>query len=536
MKMKTSKKALALLLAFILAFSLFVPSFASSETSYTFKEKTEHSFYIALDNIIFSLGKVLNFFIPGLNWSGKIGKLSNYESENFLPGKDKFDTEPAENASWSMGFGEASFLDGIDPMDGSFFMAGTLEPFKGRTPTKILDDQGVNTFAISDGKTTAVFASIDGFAIARGDVIEIRKRLDGFAKEHDISSINVTALHQHSCIDTLGLAAPLLPALIFNPVSTALGLNKLVTGKNDTFMEKLYESVVSSVEQAIKSMQSGSLYYSKADISEYIRDKRDPNVSFNNLALLKFVPDNESAKEILVLNFGMHCISNGAGSDVLSADIPYYTEQYIKSKINADVVCVQGAELAVSADPGELEYDNESDVGRMKAIGEAIGKTALSIESEKHLYPLLNIAHKELFIKAENPVHILSAREGLLNSVFKRDGLGYTVITEIGYMELGNSIGVIMIPGELEPAIMLGGAISAEKSWSGKSWDYAPLTAICGSDELLCFGLCNDQIGYILSDNDFRSMLTENEEINALSPHSGSTVVEGVASLISSVK
>lgn len=534
--MKSEKKILSVLLCVVMAFSLFVPAFAGEGNYYTFGEKAEHSFYSAVDNLIFALGKVLNSFIPGLNWSGKVGKISEYESEGFLPGKASFDRSPADGARWSMGFGEASFLDGIDPMDGSFFMAGTLEPFKGRAPTKVLDDQGVNTFAVSDGETTAVFASIDGFAIARGDVIEIRKRLADYADRHGISSINVSALHQHSCIDTLGLAAPLVPAVLVNPFMTTFGIDRLVTGKNSTFMEKVYESVVASVEQAVNGMEKGSLCFAKADVSEFIHDKREPDVTCDDLSILKFVPDNESAREIYVLNFGFHCISNGASSDVLSADIPYYIEQYIKSKANADVVCLQGAELAVSTDTAGLEYDSESDEGRMTALGNAIGERALSISEEEILLPLLNVAHKELSIKAENPVHILAAREGLLSSVFKRDGLGYTVVTEIGYMELGGKVGVIMIPGELEPAILLGGAASAAQSWSGESWDHAPLTETCGADEVLCFGLCNDQIGYILADNDYRSMLTENEEINALSTSSGSAIVEGVSALVEEVK
>ena len=64
----------------------------------------------------------------------------------------------------------------------------------------------------------------------------------------------------------------------------------------------------------------------------------------------------------------------------------------------------------------------------------------------------------------------------------------------------------------------------------------AALAEICGAEKLLCFGLCNDQIGYIICDNDVRSYLTENEEITAASTVSASTLAETFTALIKSVK
>ena len=104
------------------------------------------------------------------------------------------------------------------------------------------------------------------------------------------------------------------------------------------------------------------------------------------------------------------------------------------------------------------------------------------------------------------------------------------------YMELGGKLGVALVPGEIEPAILWGGAASAAESWNGESWDYAPLAKTCGAERLICFGLCNDQAGYILCDNDYRSMLTENEEINAVSSKVGSQMTEAFEALISDVK
>ena len=50
---------------------------------------------------------------------------------------------------------------------------------------------------------------------------------------------------------------------------------------------------------------------------------------------------------------------------------------------------------------------------------------------------------------------------------------------------------------------------AAAESWTGTGWDFAPWAETCGAEELICFGLCNDQIGYILCENDYRFELVD---------------------------
>lgn len=539
--MQNKRRAAALLLALILAFSAFASPVSAignlRSTDFSFKETVEHRFYQAVDGLIVGLGAVLNTLIPGKNWTGQVPALKDYKPEYFFPGKAAFDSAPKKKAAWSMGFSKESFLTGIDPTDGGYYIAGALAAIKGNAVQKVLDDQGVNTFALSDGTTTVVHASVDGFGLTRGDVLEIRSRLAAFAKEHGITAINVAALHQHSCIDTLGLGAPIVPALLINPTDTLFGGKHLVVGRNPVFMEKLYAAVVRTVENAVNDMTKGTLYYGSVDISKHICDKRDPQ-SFDGLFhRLRFVPDNKSRSEIWVGQTCIHPVTVGSGSGALSADYPHYIEQYVKKNTGADLVFIQGAELAISSFGNTFAYDeNGEENARAKAMGNTLGKKLASIKKEKKLSALLNIAMRELAIPVKNPIHVIAGREGLLASVICRKGLGYALVTEFGYMELGGKLGVAIVPGEIEPAILWGGAASAAESWNGESWDYAPLAKTCGAERLICFGLCNDQAGYILCDNDYRSMLTENEEINAVSSKVGSQMTEAFEALISDVK
>ena len=539
--MKHAKKIIALLLAAVMVLmASAVPALAASklDPSEGPAQKAESILYRILDKLIDILVKTLNMLIPGLNWTGRWPTAKNYSPQYFYEGEAAFDTEVQPEARWSAGFSTASLIEGLDVMNGEYYMAGTLEPFHGRVPVEVIDDMAVCAYALSDGVSgTVVQAVIDGYGLARGDVLEIRKLVDDFAKANDVISINVSVLHQHSCIDILGMGAPLVPAVFTNPAYSLLNkdTDDFVGGKNPSFMKHLYEVTARTITEAVESMTEGQLYYGYVDVSDYIKDKRDPQVFDPNMSRFRFVPDGD-ADEIWICEAGIHCVGLGAGPDRITSDFPYYLKQYVKENAGADVVYVNGAELALTADYALIDVEETEINTRMKAMGETLGQKIIDIDNDQPLDPVLNIAHKEVAVKAENQILILAVREGLINSVVAKDGLGFTLITEIGYMELGNKVGVFFAPGELSPEVIWGGATTPDKSWTGDSWDYAPLAETAGVETALCFGLCNDQIGYILTDNDVRSIFTENEEINASSYHSASTLTESFESLLAAVK
>lgn len=541
--MKKFSKILAVVLAILMVAGTFaLPASAAVNpedtfAGYTTGEKFENGMNRFLDKLIYGLVKIINFFMPGINWTGKWAKIKDYTPEYFYPGEETFSDDVADGAAWSMGYARASLLEGLDIFDGSYYMAGTLEPFKGRVPTGVVDDQGVTAYAISDGSGTVVHAVIDGYGLTRGDVQEIRARLINFAMAHDIISVNVSVLHQHSCIDILGMGVPLVPAIIENPTLTIFD-KEVVGGKTEKFMKNLYAVTAQAIIDAVNDMETGSLYFGSVDASGFIHDKRDPEVIDGNISRLRFVPDDETSSEIWVCEAGIHCVGLGAGTDRISGDFPYYIKEYVKAETGADLVWVQGAELAITADYTNVQVDPEdtNENARIKAMGYTLGALICTIDNEQALDPVLNVKHSEIVVKADGQVLILAVREGLINSVVAKDGLGYVIISELGYMELGNKIGIFLTPGEIAPEIFFGGTACAARSWTGTTWDYAPLVEKTDMEQVIVFGLCNDQIGYIIPDNDYRSILTQNEEINAASSTAGSTVTEGFEALLASVK
>ena len=493
-------------------------------------------FNYLIDKLISVILKYLNMYWPG--YEDSWDTTEEYVPENFYEGDKAFDRTTTAGAKWEVGYASASLLEGIAPMNGDFYLAGSLEPIAGRVPSKIEDDQKVRVYAMSDGDGgTVVHAVVDGFGLARGDVQTIRERMEEFAAENNVVAINVSVLHQHSCIDTLGMNVPLAQALLFNTGNAAAGgiIEDLKVEKNQEFMENLYTKTVLSMKRAVKAMKPGELSYGSADIGELIYDKREPKDFDPNINRLRFVPD-DGTTEIWVLEAGIHCTMLGAGPDELTADFPYYVERKIKMETGANVVYVQGAELAITTDCDTLNLPEDMDgIDRMIAYGEAVADRVIAIDNDVKLDPVLNIKMAEVRLDVTNEILTLASREDVLNPVIVKTEDDYQMITEIGYMELGNEVAIFICPGEFDPLLIYGGPESGDASWSGEEWGYEPLKNFTSCENVMVFGLSNDQAGYVLRDNEYHSLLSENEEINIISKTAGSTFVSEFMDLLATV-
>ncbi len=500
------------------------------------------SLYKLADQIIDALVKGINKNIPSVKFEQK----ENFKSEMFFEGMEDYLSAPASNAVWSLGYGSASLQTG-DELDGKHYVGGSLSFPKSKAATAIYDDQRVRVIAINDGsgRGTLIFAVIDGFGISSTDVRGIRKELADFAKANNIVGINISVLHQHSCVDTFGMNGDLVKMIFTNPalnrINNTFGTDyKLLNGQNASFMKHLYDVTVDSVKEAVNSMTTGKMYYSEIEAGEYIRDKREPMVFDSKIHRFRFVPDN-GTKETWLCNMAIHAVGNGAAGTEITGDYPYYIEQEV-NKAGANFIQIQGAELAISSKHDSLNLpEGTPRLESLKIYGTTLGKLIVeSNEAETEVAPLLNYRMKEYYVPVTNQILEFAGKLGALtNTVVATDDSNNVleVATELGYLEIGTKLAVAIIPGELEPAIAYGGYLDADHSWTGTDFDYPSLQDIVGTGkELLVFGLMNDQIGYILEDNDYSSILSGvNEEIVATGNLAGSTTINAFEELIKSI-
>lgn len=516
-----------------------------------------------------------------------------YDSPDFMAGHTTFIDSNAGGV-WSLGYDQSSLVPD-DILDRPYYLAGyLLQNFPSNTVEEVLDDMNVYTVVMDDGsgRGKVAFCTIECIGISNKDIRDIRNLLKDFAKENNIVSINVTATHCHSEIDTLGIWNPFFLKMANNTLAALTNqlIFKTKPGPDEQFMNLLKERTAQSIKDATKSMEEGKLYFSQKDCAEYFSDDRDPTGYDGNLYVMRFDPAKDGADETLIVNEPAHPYITGLKTDEssgkqLSGDYTAAMNQVL-GEYNYNFMPIIGATLGIYSDRGPTNDDVDLPERWMQAdrygkelayIAMSMTKTEEEIKAspyvkdneklqneianggehytlwyedwepveETEVEPILNVAAKEVIITVENPVLMLVGKMGLVNHRILDNGDGtYSTPTEVGYAEFGTNIKVAMMPGETSPELIYGGVtMDAENSFSGCDFpgkSAAESLEIGEDDVLLCFGLCNDEIGYILNDNDYCMIFFDDmepfgdhyQETIAFSRSSGSSLMNAFEELI----
>lgn len=503
---------IAVCLCFTLAFSSVAIGVETNAESYTSFSAVEKMFFNIVDDLMSTLIKAIAHFIPTPeSWD------SDEEVPGFMAGTEEF-LDEATADKWLLGYDARSILpENKEDVIGKYYVAGSID-FAPKYATKVYDDLKVRTVVLNDGtgRGSAVFSVIDCYGLALSDVREIRTRLAAWAQEKGINSITVSVLHQHSAIDTFGMNGNIIEMVLLNPFFTMMNWSP-VNGKSAEYMENLFTQCTDSVMAAFDGMTEGDLYLGASDASKYTKDKRQPYVLDDSFNRLRFVPADGS-RETWLVSSPAHCVGNGAGGTEVTGDYPYYVEEALQDEAN--VMFYLGAEMGTTQDHNEdtvIGYTEvQEGIENTIGFGKKIAKDLAAITEETKVSPLLNIRYKEITLPIDNQVLVVAGKAGLFeNCVKKVDGV-YSVVTEIGYMELGDDLAFAIIPGEIGAELVYGGTLKGEFAWSGKDFNYPSLQDIVtetkGDRELQVIGLANDQIGYIVPDNDYMPMIHEDSK------------------------
>jgi hypothetical protein len=376
---------------------------------------------------------------------------------------------------WTAGYGQAELIP--PNMDtNTYWIAGYAVD---KAITGVLDYQMAKALWLDDnsGRGGIVIAVVDCIGLPRADVEKIRDLLESFKKETGCRSINVISTHCHAGADTLGLWGP-------------IG----VSGRSPEFMRVVREGVVSAVRQAYDSRQDGRLLYGTVVTEGIQRDSRPPEVFDPTLHSIRFEPYG-GGKSIRVINYAAHPEALGSRNTMISADFPAYMASHIKQVSGDDAIYIPGAIGGLIAtrrqtgDDGEELPDFESTV----LTGQRLADLALGITNERELAPGVAVYSKEAVLPVDNKVYVISAFLGTVAPITLPRGGRHrlSIVTEVGLLKLG-ALRIFMVPGELFPELAYGGAALKPTT----------LTDIAG-EGFLIFGLCNDEIGYIVPPGDF---------------------------------
>ncbi len=437
---------------------------------------------------------------------------------------DKLDKAPAKHLT--AGFGKAAIIP-PDLLNKKYYVAG----YNINNPaTGILDVPHVHALWLDDnsGRGAVVFVSLDAVGILNKDINDVKASMAGFLKEAGCRSINILCTHNHAGIDTMGLWGP-LP----------------LTGRNPKFMEIVFNGINTAVRKAYEDRRKADVYLGRIPVEGMQNDHRTPVVYSKTLTRFRIVP-TDGSREIYFINFAAHSESLGGGNSLVSADFPAYMREKILEETGAETV------YCVGAIGGMISMDRIGDdiVESTKAIGRKVAEFTLAIEKEEKIKPEINFMRQEFYAEVDNHVLMLATKIGILKADRyhkKSASHGYVLKSEMTYFEIGG-VKMLLLPCEIFPELVFGGYLSSEESAEGKGPEInpTPLTEIAGEEELLIFGLANDELGYVLPPNDFlldanmpylekaKDRLGRNhyEETNSLGPKTAPTIADAFARIM----
>ena len=367
----------------------------------------------------------------------------------------------------------------------------------------------------NSGEGAVVFAAVDCLGVTSTDARTIRKAVLAYCEEQGIkvSSINITATHSHSALDTQGVSTEFFYKLIASGVNNLLG--KTTTNDALTYAESFKNYFISQSVEAIKEafadMESGSLYFSSIDCSEIVHDKRDliAKEDIQEIASFCFVPDSGS-EATYISDIACHPTSFSAGNGLVASDYIYYIDEYIKNENGGNFLMVAGALGQLSRSDVSVDETGMTEWEAMgaetKNLGYLFGEMIVDADYSTKLTPVLNVAHKEIFIEAENSILALAVEIQLVNNVAYTDGIKTIMPAEIGYIEFGNEIALALFPCELYPEVFYSTEITNGTNWDGTEWQYGDLTNSVEGVTVYPVSLANDALGYAVTDNNFAFM------------------------------
>ncbi len=204
------------------------------------------------------------------------------------------------------------------------------------------------------------------------------------------------------------------------------------------------------------------------------------------------------------------------------------TEKTIKSKQQRLTVAKSGKVFAGEVMPINTDYSVWYENWNCDGIPE-----------EVEVEPFLNLLIKQVEIPISSALIEVVGKLNLANYVViaKEDG-SYATITEIGYMEMGNQFKTVFLPGEICQDLVAPNGISLNAAYSVTASNYQSVAA-CAifGDDIKCFGLMNDAIGYVVPDNDFTmgDPVNHYHELISLGKNVASALTDGLQELASEI-
>jgi len=358
----------------------------------------------------------------------------------------------------------------------------------------------VRAVVFEDGKTRLGLVSLDLIGLLRPDVRRIQRKLReaGVETDHTI----LTCTHVHSGPDTIGIWGP----------------DELTSGVNPAYMEYLNQQIIACIKEAQSAMQIATLRLGQAEAPPkgVSRNVRVSNLIDRTLGLMQFV-DAKGKPIANVVNFTAHPETLWSDSKYITADYvaPVYRE--VDDKLGGVTLFINGALGGmVTVDNRGEDGEERNTFAEAERIGKIVAQKTIEAASKAQEQNSTSIIfrHGTVRVPMENPQFLALAESGILPKEMFRDGY---VETEVNVIQIGDAQ-IATFPGEALPKLGL----------RVKDAMTVPYKFV--------FGLANDELGYIISAEDFSDELYDYERSMSVGSRIGPATVEKILEFLDAIK
>lgn len=199
-------------------------------------------------------------------------------------------------------------------------------------------------------------------------------------------------------------------------------------------------------------------------------------------------------------NIGMLVTSSVGTGQAGQICASYYNGSIKNSFGNSDTSSVNVCGFRRVGSNGEVSvYEQLNDIAKY------LGDYACSIEDEKKLDVNISYVKKQVDIECHNFLLALASASKIINNSpyarIRKLALSFFTRSEMTYMKIG-SINIAMVPGEIFPELVYGGYLPRYNANDNVN-NPATLCEIAQDEDLIIFGLANDEIGYMPPPSDY---------------------------------
>jgi hypothetical protein len=327
-----------------------------------------------------------------------------------------------------------------------------------RTSTAIGSPLKVRALVIETGNRRFAILGIDSLGLMRGDVDFIKSGLGGFAN----GDVFVCSSHTHAGPDPIGI----------------WGWYFLTSGRDSAYAGVIRAAARAAVLEARKNAAPARWRRGQSMLPEagLVKNANRSFVFDRRVRVLHAEAIDDGRPLGTLLHFACHPEVLPRRNTLISSDFVGVLCDEWRRRGHGQAVFVNGALGAmISPHVKQRNMDGVTDFGLTACD---LCEAALD-HSEPMPVDAIEVRRADVYL----PMVAAAFRIGRLTTALQRDVFSGAARTSVGYLRMG-AFEAVAIPGEMEPAL-------AEQ-----------LRGQLGKPDLVIFGLCDDEVGYLMRDQE----------------------------------